>query len=486
MARTPLQRALLAARLLFLGGSVAAGAFYWLVTREPEWVDAKRDRWVQKATWDLDEAVKRLEREADRNVDTGVPALEQFVRDLGHVRPEDRAMPYARKALAAIARIEENRGRIDAAIVAVARSLTLQPNDLPSRTLHARLLCRSPATRTEGMHRLRELITMFPEVSFIADQLATEQRADGDLLAAFETLRQLEATAPLPFWRLRVPDFPHTMELVANRRGEGMVLTFSLPAGMSSFLLEPPGYIGMRVTDATLQVENQGGKAIVSLLSVATQFVGMNRVDDTIYPLWNVHGHMRFDLPHLPPELEHTLTITAKAELAPSPAMLDLAADPRAMPLAQTRAAAGDRTLLDAILRARSAAYPLAEFDYFWADGDRFSGDHTARCLGMVQAEEGSVRFEVTAALSGDATLLRLDYPMPGSQPRQFVLQHVQVEDATGVLDIPITPKSFHAVNQMRPDGDGLIATGSDPFVVIKLPRRAAGMVRAVARGTTR
>lgn len=486
MARTPLQRALLAARLLFLGGSIAAGTFYWLVTREPEWVDARRDRWVQKATWDLDETVKRLEREADRNVDSGVPALEQFVRDLGHVRPEDRVMPYARKALAAIARIEENRGNVDAAVAAVATSLTLQPNDLPSRTLHARLLCKGSATRTEGMHRLREMHTMFPEVSFIADQLATELRRDGDLAGAFAVLRELEATAPLPFWRLRVPDFPHTMELVANPRGDGMALTFGLPAGMSRFLLEPPGYIGMRVTDATLTVVNQGGKAIVPLLSVATGFVGMNRVDDAIYPLWNVHGYIQFDLPHLPPELEHTLTITAKAELAPSPAMLDFAADPRAMALAQARAAAGDRTMLDAILHARAASYPLAEFDYFWADGDRFSGDRTARCLGMVQAEEGGVRFEVAAALAGDATLLRLDYPLPGSQPRQFVLQHVQVEDATGVIDIPITPKSFHAVNQMRPDGDGLIASGSDPFVVIKLPRRATGLVRAVARGTTR
>lgn len=486
MARTPLQRALLAARLLFLGGSLAAGGFYWLVTCHPEWVDAKRDRWVQKATWDLDEEVRRLEREADRNVDTGVPALEQFVRDLGHVRPEDRAMPHARKALAAIARIEENRGRIDAALAAVATSLTLQPNDLPSRTRHARLLCKNPATRTEGMHRLRELIAMFPEVSFIVDQFANELRQDGDLDGAFAALRELEATAPLPFWRLRLPDFPHTMELVANRRGEGMVLTFGLPAGMSSFLLEPPGYIGMRVTDAKLQVVNQRGEATVPLLAVATQFVGMNRVDDTIYALWNVHGHMRFDLPHLPPELEHTLTITAKAELAPSPAMLDLAADPRAMPLAQTRAAAGDRTMLDAILRARAEPYPLAEFGYFWADGGEFSADRTVRCLGMVRAQEDGVRFEVTAALAGDATRLRLDFPMPGSQPREFVLQHVQVEDATGVIDIPITPKSFQVVNQMRPDGDGLIAIGSDPFVVIELPRRAAGMVRVVARGTTR
>lgn len=222
------------------------------------------------------------------------------------------------------------------------------------------------------------------------------------------------------------------------------------------------------------------------LLSVVTRLVGMNRVDDCIYPLWNVHGHMRIEIPHLPPTWEHTIVIALEAELSPSPGMLDFAADPRALTLAQTRAAAGDRTMLDAIERARASDHPLAEFEFFWADGTGFSGERKATTLGMVRAGDDGVRFEATAPLEGDATTLRVDFPMPGSEPRHFVLEHVQVEDATGLIDIPITASSFLSVSQMRREDDGLIASGSDPYVVVALPRRAAGMKRVTARGTTR
>ncbi len=486
MARTPLQRTLLAARLLFLGGSLGGVGYYTLLATAPAWVDAKRDRWVQKDTWELDDTVQRLERLANRNPDANLPALEQFVRDLGNIRPEDRVMPIARRALAAIARIEENRGNDAAAIAAVARSLVLQPNDLPGQTQHARLLCKSQATQAEGLFRLRELNRQLPEVSFIADALAGELRRGGDVAGAFEALAALDASAPLSTWRVRPLDFPHFMEMSARPSGEGLTMTFGIPGGMDGFFLEPPAYIGMRVSGARIRATNQAGSAEVPLVDVVTKLHGLNRVGADLHPLWNVHGHIEIRIPHLPPAWEHTITITANVELAPSPGMLDLAADPRAMPLARERAAAGDPAMLTAIERARARAHPLAEFEFYWADGDGFSAERNAKTLGMVQAFEGELRFEAVGAPQGNARIIRLDFPMPGPEPREFTLQHIEVVDATGVIDVPVTADSYQEVNQMRRTANGLVASGSDPYVVLKLPRRAEGLQRATARGTTR
>lgn len=343
MRQTTARRLQNLGRLVPLGISIAALATYLVWIHAPDqvrWADSRVIRSYVRSTFGRQVAGDRL---LATDHQAGVQKLQELIEDLSGYRKGDRLTTIAKAAVLRLSSAHAAQNNYLAAADVLEDYLRIDSKDLIIRARLYRYMARVPALRDRAIAELHDWHQMFPMNHRFAEPLANLLAEDGQVREGWQVHLTAFRRSQNNMWTLRWTEGSKTARrmmsrLVPRAYGDGMILSFRLPARATALEIGLPIYNYARFEKLHLICESDTGRLE---FSPRPELLDGVTVEDGVFRVISHKPTIRFDaLDTARQTLElsthqgMTLHLLARGRAVPSPGMASFARRYRASLLA--------------------------------------------------------------------------------------------------------------------------------------------------------
>jgi hypothetical protein len=434
----------------------------------------KVERWLDRK-WNGPYYRRFDEAAALKNPQAAVAAMTQLAADLQHVGRQDHLAAKRTQTYEWLCNAAETSGDLDKAIDWMQQSVAFDDHhSVLTQTRLARLLCRDPGKRVEGVGMLEGLTALFPSHPLVVPPLVEGLAAIGRVQQAWEYLRAATEAPQGNLWVVlwnTGDGFDldgRRCELLQVVEHGVLRLRFKVDENVIGLQLWAPDFSSALMTEPRLCTTVAGERRSLDLGDPALVTTQNMRLAPGRLQTDGVGGEWFAVALPTPLPAGSPVEFTARIAPLPSAAVADAARLPTLAGLGDELRRRGDTDGLQRFRRLRALSIADDAFEVFWTDGDQpFRQEQSTRAPIAIDPGPGAVRFSarIEAKMPGD--LLRLDLPAGVGTTFRFARLLLQ----QGGREVAIDPAAVELVASKsieRADG-GVTVTGEDPYLVFRV-----------------